>query len=127
MALILHGACPGVAHAHSHGGASSSHSHAHSHDVHTHSSYSDMSKAKNGYRNLGMDSAENGTVTSGGNGSENSAGLLGIIQMPKKNAFGSMNGEYALKDANSHQGANGSGNGYSRVHAGDYYEFVLFY
>lgn len=115
MAAILHGACPGVAHAHSHGGVSSSHSHGRSHDVHTHTSYSDASKAKNGYRNLGMDRAENGAVTSGGLVQENSSGLLGIIQMPKKNMFGSMNGEYTMKDGNSNQGANGSGNGYSRV------------
>lgn len=112
--MILHGACPGLAHAHSHG-----HGHSHS-QSNGHMQYSEASGApngypksatyresKNGYRNLAMDPLLNDNVTLSevqppNNGMANQP-LIGGARgkaphSSKANLFSAINGDYSMKE-----------------------------
>lgn len=112
MAMILHGACPGLAHAHSHG-----HGHSHS-QSNGHLQYSEASgtpngypksatyrESKNGYRNLAMDPllSDGMSEVQPANNTMTNQPLIGGARskMPhssKTNLFSSINGDYTMKE-----------------------------
>lgn len=113
MAMILHGACPGLAHVHSHG-------HSHRPAANGHLQYSEATNAmngyaksssssyrdsKNGYRNLAMDPLLNDTGAlaevqpSTGNGQQPLiGGTRSKAPHASSNLFSSINGDYTMKE-----------------------------